>query len=200
MKRAQTYITLALVLLLAFTATAIAGQQALPEDGSWLDLLSPIYQAFAGGNYWYAGALTLSVGVALLIKYAPDSIRKYTDHTAGKALLVLVASFVTTMAAHLADGSSPNFDMVKTAAHLAAVAAGGFSLIKPFVEMLLASEWYKTKVPSWMQKAIGALFFMFTRKADSVAVIKAAEASADAKVKAEPGPGASKVTGKFDEF
>ena len=110
-KRSIPLLTTALVFLVTFGATAHAASALEPSDGSLLDLLKPVLEAFKSGHYLFAGATCLVLVVALARRYSPRYLPKFgawlqTD--AGSALAALLMSFGASLSMTLADGSSPS--------------------------------------------------------------------------------------------
>lgn len=178
-----------LTLVGAFTATALAANAAAPEDGSWLDLLKPVWDAFANGKKLYAGSLAVFAIVALARRYAPGKVGEWLHGEIGSPLTTLVLSFAGTMAASLADGSDISLAMVKSAAMIAAGAAGGYALIKKLiVEPILKP--LAEKAPAWLKPAFALVFWFFDQKSPT----EKAEAAGEAAVAAKPAEGRGKIT------
>jgi len=184
--------------LVAFAGVSHAATTAEPTDGSLLDLLKPVYDAFVAGNKIYAGALALVAALALLKRYAPGKFGAWLGTDIGGTLMALATSFFGAIATAFASGNTPfSMGLVWTAAHIAAVAAGGYAIIKKLVyNPLIASTWYQTKAPIWAKTAIGMIGWIFE---DSPAVT-AAKAAGDAAVAANPAPGVAADVGKPTEI
>jgi hypothetical protein len=186
-----------LVFMFAFTAAAFAAGAATPDDGSLLELLRPVYDAFASGRYLYAGMLSLVLVVAVLKRYAPEKygIRAFVHGDAGGALLTLLAAFGGAMATSLAAGAGASWMMVKTATMIAIGAAGGYSLIKKLiVEPILKP--LAAKAPAWAQPIFSLVFWIF----DKPTPVEKAEADGQAAVDAHPPTGVDGAAGKPTEI
>lgn len=184
-----------LVLFFGFTASAMAAGAAAPEDGSLLDLLKPVIDAFKGGHHLEAGMLALVLAVAALKRYAPEKygISKFVHGDVGGTLLTLVGSFGGAMATTLAAGDSPSWAMSKTALMIAVGAAGGYAMVKKLVvEPLRNSDWYQTKAPSWLKAILSVVMWVFD-KPDPTAQ---AERAGNAAVADKPASGVEGVVGK----
>lgn len=181
-----------LVFLLAFTATALGAAGLAPEDGSVLDLLAPIVDAFRGGNYPLGGALAIVLAVALARRYGTEYI-PWLGTKAGAALMVLVGSFGGALAAALsAPGAVLSFAMVKSATAIAVGAAGGYTLIKDLVvDPLTRSAWYRERAPGWLKAIVSVVLWVFR----SPSPVARAEAAGQAAVDAKPPSGAAGVVG-----
>lgn len=181
------------VLMVSYAGVAYAAGVAEPADGSLLDYLKPVYEAFASGNKLYAGALALVAACALLKRYAPGKLGTWLGTDVGGSLMALATSFFGAIATALASGNTPfSLSLVWTAAHIAAIAAGGYAILKKLAyDPLIASAWYQTKAPAWLKTAVGLIGWIFE---DSPAVA-AAKAAGDAAVAAAPAPGAVATTG-----
>lgn len=182
-------LTIPLLLLVAFGATSFAAGSATPEDGSLLDLLTPIWEAATGKHWWLAGSLALVASVTAMKKYAPAGrLRNFVDSAPGVSLILLVGSFAGAVATGLVaagtDAITPS--MAWAAFQVAIGAAGGYAIIKSLlVDPLLASEWYKTKAPAWLKGILSIATWAFT-KPD---VAKEAEKAGDNAVAANPPKG-----------
>lgn len=180
--------------LVSFGATAFAAGEALPADSSALDLLSPVWQAFAHGNYLYAGCLTVVLAVAVCKKYG------WVHSEKGMVGLTFAGAMSATLASSAAAGTLSG-GMVWSAFKIAAGAAGGYAVIKtllvdPYLRPLQA------KLPAWAQMPLSLIFFVFDKKATSTSgaeQTKSAEAAGQAAVEAKPGQGVSAVIGQPTE-
>lgn len=160
---------LALVMLVSFTATAHAATAVAPADGSWVDLLQPVIDAFRGGHYISAGALAVVVAVAAARKYATTIGPRFADFVhsdAGGAASTLITSFAGTIAATTASGDTWHWSMITTAGAIAFIAAGGYAAVKRLVVTpILASKWYSS-APSWVRVSLKYLgFWIFDERA-----------------------------------
>lgn len=198
---------LVVIMLLAFTATAHAADavaSAAGADASLGDLLKPVYQAFHDGHYLAAGALAVIFLVALVKRYAGAISQKFGAFMSGDVggtIATLVASFAGAVAAASADGSPFAWSTLLNAGKVAAVAAGGYALIKKLVfAPLLASSWYQNKAPAWLKATIGAVSWIFDKPAAADAAIAKSEAAGDAAVKAAPGAGADAIAPPGEKF
>jgi hypothetical protein len=174
-----------------FTATAVAQSATMADDQSWLEMLKPVYEAFARGEKLYAGMLALVAAVALFKRYAPEKwgLRAWSQSDFGGALLALSGSFGASMAMRLADGASPSWDMAQAATLIAVGAAGGYSLIKKLIIEPFVRPW-SAKAPAWARIPLQMLLWAFDRPMPTA---KAASAG-DQAVASKPasGLGASK--------
>jgi hypothetical protein len=200
----KAFIWFVLIAVFSFTATGLAlaagaAVSSTTGDGSAFDLLRPVYDAFAGGHYAYAGMLALVLVVALLKRYAPAKygISAFVHGDAGGSLLTLLASFGGAMATSLAGGAGISFAMAKTATLIAVGAAGGYAMIKKLiVEPLRNSAWYQTKAPAWLKAGLQIAFWIFD-KPDPVA---SAEDAGQKAVDAKPGAGNAQIVDKPTEI
>ncbi len=178
-----------LAFLGVFAATAFAATAVVPAgDTSWVDMLRPVYDAFAHGQKLYAGMLALVLAVSLAKKYAPDKWGLHSD--IGGALVTLAGSFGTAMVTSLAGGVTFHWVMVKTASMIAVGAAGGYSLIKKLiVEPFLRP--YAAKAPAWLKAPLAMILWIF----DKPSPVAVAEAAGDKAVEAHPAGGIADVVG-----
>jgi len=194
LKQVKIAAVFVLVWLVAFVGTGMAASAATPSDGtSVLDLLKPVYDAFAHGQKLYAGMLALVALVALAKRYLAPRV-PFLQSDAGGAAMALLGSFGAAMATSLASGVGVSFAMVKTALWIAVGAAGGYSLIKKLVVEPLLRPLAK-KAPAWMQPLFYVLFWAFDRPT----AVEQAEADGASAVAAHPGEGLDAVTGAPDD-
>lgn len=182
-------------LLFSFTGVALAAGTASPDDGNLLDLLRPVYDAFASGHKLYAGMLALVVAVAAMKRYAPTKygISDFVHGDVGGTLLTLVGSFSGALATSLGGGAGITWSMAEAATLIAVGAAGGYAMVKKLlVEPLRNSNWYKTKASAWLKTGLGVAFWIF----DKPSPVAAAEDAGQKAVDAKPATGAEGVVGK----
>jgi hypothetical protein len=198
-KKLISVLVAAFVGLFAFAtvaaATSLAGAPAPAASSSpdglsaVLDALRPIYDAFTGGHYLYAGMLALVLAVALTKRYlGPKVPWLHTD--VGGSTLTLVGAFGAALAAALAGGGGVSWAMAQAALYIAVGAAGGYSLVKRLLVPPLRA--LAAKCPAWSQPIFALVFWIFD-KPDAVAV---AQAAGDAAVKAKPSTGVANTLGK----
>lgn len=188
MKKIWSAVTFLLCFLLAFAGTALAAGAAAPEDGSILDMLRPVYESFAGGNYVLSGALALVLLVALVKRYVAPRV-SWMQSDIAAAGMTLLAAFGASLGASLGAGNGITWAIVKTAAAVGAAAAGGYSLLKPFV------VWLASKAPAWAQPILSVIMWVF----DKPTAVDVAKKDGDAAVAATPSSGADGVIGKSTE-
>ena len=145
LKSAILFVGLSLVALVAFAGTGYAADAATPSDSqSLLDLLRPVFEAFAGGHYAYAAALGTIVLVALVKRYVgSNNPTSWVHSDAGGSALALVAASATALSSGLATGAAITVDMLESAGAIGVAAAGGFATVKnllvdPFLKPLAA--------------------------------------------------------------
>lgn len=189
--RARTLLIIssAIALVATFAGVSFAANAAAPEDGSWLDLLRPIYDAFAHGQYVLAGALALIPVVVVLRRYAAPRVEWLRSDLAA-AGMTLAAAFGASMAAALGGGVAVSWAIVCNAGKIALTAAGGYSLLKPFALRLISL------LPAWAAPLATILEWVFGKPA---VISEAEKAGADA-VAAKPPTGADGVVGKPEDL
>ena len=200
-KRLPTIALLGLVMLLGFGATAFAADAAAPDSSSLLDLLKPVYQAFAGGHYAYAAALGVIAAVALVKRYAGSGkFGAFVHGNAGGSLTALLLAGAGAAASGLATPDAHvTFALLKSALLVGIGAAGGYAVLKnllvdPILKPLSA------KAPSWMQPLFSLLFLFFDHGDAGREALAKAKAAGDAAVTANPPTGIDGVTGEPGEI
>ena len=177
--------------LFAFTATAFAADAATAatSNDSLLDLLRPVLDAFRGGHYIAAGALTVVFAVALVKRYSPGRLGVFVKTDAGGALTTLVVSFSGAIAASTISDDTWHWAIAWTAGGIAFAAAGGYAVVKKLlIAPLKASHWYAT-APAWARSLLQIAFWVF----DSETPEQAAERAGTDAVIAAPAAGAASI-------
>lgn len=194
-------ITMTLVAAAAFVASfagiAFAQNAVTSSDPNPLEMLRPIYDAIAHGNYWLAGSLALVAACTAARKWGVKHIPALATDV-GATVLVLLTSLGTAFAASAAAG-----DVTQATAWLAVKvavgAAGGWALINKLIaKPLLDSTWFQTKAPAWLQFAVRSALWIFTKPAEVKAV--EAERAGAAAVAANPPTGIAGVAGDAQDI
>jgi hypothetical protein len=162
---------------------------------NFLDLLKPVYDAFAGGRYAFAVALGVIAAVALIKRYAGSGkFSAFVHGDTGGSLMALATAMAGAMASGLAaPGAHVTFALVKTGLLVGIGAAGGFAMLKNLViEPLLKP--LAAKAPAWMQPLFALIFFFFDHGDNGAAALATAQAAGDAAVAAKPAVGIDAVT------
>lgn len=182
---------------------AAAAVDPVAADGSWTDLVTPVYQAIAGGRYALGVSLGIIVALALIKKYAgtTSAFGKFVHGDVGGSLSAVLLGGATAISATLA---APNahltLDVLKAGLLAGVVAGGGYAALKnlivdPILRPLAA------KAPAWAQPAFALIFWVFDHgpaAAQSTAETKATAAGA-AAVAAKPAAGADGIVGAATE-
>ncbi len=205
LSRVAAVLGVAFLFLLSFRAVSFAAGEAASSDGSLLEQARPIYETIMAGHYLAAAALALAFSVALAKRYAPGKAGAFLDTDVGGTLATLAMAFFGAAATSLAayqgfDGFSVG--MLFASAKIAAMAAGGYALIKKLiVEPFRASSWY-AKSPAWFKAALQLGMWMFDKRAASEDKVKEAEQAGAEAVKADPSGGTDSPSnlGKPEQF
>jgi len=165
----------------------------MTTTGSMLDMLSPVYEAFAGGHYAYCAALGIILLVALIKRYGGDMWPALHGDLGG-SLLTLAAAAATAMATALAvPGAHITLALLKSSLLVGVGAAGGYSMLKRLaMPALLALQ---AKLPLWAQPICRLVLWIFDKPTAVDAQVAAATAGA-AAVAAAPPQGAAATAGK----
>ena len=150
--------------LITFTATAHAAAAVSPSDGTLLDYLTPVIQAFRDGSYIYAGSIALVVMVAVFRRYAPrywPAAGGWSATDAGSAIITLVGAFGASMVAALAtDHDAFTWALAWHSLEIAFGAAGGYTVIKHvIVEPYLLK--CAGKGPAWLHYPMQMILWIF---------------------------------------
>lgn len=185
--------------VLSFSGTVWAAGALDPgSDASWLDLLRPVYDAFAGHNWIAAGCLTVIAALVLLKQNADrvsPKLAVWLHNDVVGVVLTFVLAFLGSVAA-AAKGAAFSWGTFKIAGAIGIGAVGGYTVLRKLVvDHILASKWYAT-APSWV-KAILTLVTALGTKPPAVA---AAEQAGSAAVAAAPAQGVAGVAGAPSEL
>lgn len=147
--------------LATFASTAWAADTVAPDDGSIIDLLKPVLDAFQHGSYIYAGALALIVMVAITRRYAEPRY-PWLGSDAGGAVLALVGSFGASLAATLGGQLDCTWEMVWHSLEIACAASGIYTVVKstiirPYLVHLI------DKGPAWLHIPMTLLLPLFQK-------------------------------------
>ena len=163
---------------LSFFGTAAAFAQTDSEDLA--AIAKAIYEGATSGQYAFAAAMGVVLLVALLRRYG-GARWPILSHKLVAPVLVLLASFGGAVASALGAGAAVSMGTLWAALKIAALGAGGYSILKPYIGAL------GDKAPAWAQPLIAILAAIFSAK-QGAADAKAAKAGQDA-VAADPGAG-----------
>ena len=176
---------LILVILAAFTGTALAAEAVTVADPSIFDAGKAVFDAVVKGQWWAAAACAVVFLMAVARKYMPASWKtgiKGDMIGVGSTFMMAFAGAVATWAIAQPAGAAMSAAVVLTALKVGAVAIGGYTAIHKVAGWLAA--W--GKLPPWALVIIRALAAVV----GSNAIAKAEAAGAKA-VAAEPPKGMS---------
>ncbi len=185
----------AIVAYFSFVGVALAGN-AVPEDGSLLDLARPVYEAIMGGQWWLAAMFGLIFATTAAKRYAPGKLKGYINGDIGQPVTVLVLSFAGAASTALlaaGPGAVLTMGLAWAALKIAVAATGGYQMLKQLLAPLIQK--LAAKAPSWMQPIFSVLLWVFSKPS---AIAKAEKAGDDA-VAANP-PTGTPVPGEPKEF
>lgn len=181
--------TCILLLLFAFTGSAIAAQAVDPTSGdpALLDTLRSILDAAVHGYPLLAAALGIVFLCSLARKYMPA---KYTEGVKGDIIgtaLAFVMAFAGASATALAvPGVHLSIALLSPAFHVGIIAIGGYTVIHKVAQWIEQTKWYQTKAPAWLKTILSFSTSIFGSDA-----LKKAKDAGDAAVKANPPKGAA---------
>ena len=195
---------LAFIGLVAFGATAFAAGVMTPDASeSITDLARPVYDAIVAGHYIASIALALVLTVALMRRYARGRFSVFLHSDIGGALATLLVAFFGAIAAGAVAGEGwggLSVGLLIGSSKLAAMAAGGYTLIKKLiVDPIQASNWY-SNIPAWLRSILQVAFWVFDKQSSGEAAIAEAETVGAAAVASKPGAGTSASVDPFEKF
>lgn len=178
-KSLPLFAMLALIVVAGFGATARAADAAGATDAtSLLDLLTPVYHAFQGGHYAYAGALTVIALMGLLRRYAGGKFATFIHSDAGGTLATLLTAAAAACASALAaPGGHLSLSLLETALLVGVGAVGGFVALKRLAAPAL--QWLQARLPAPLASAMQLALFVFDKPSPTPA--PAAPASTETK-------------------
>lgn len=199
LKKIPVFLLLAFCLLTSFTGFAFAADAATPDDGTLLDLLRPVYDAFAQRNYLEAACLAVILVLALVKRWSGSSNKfgKFVHSDLGGTAMALMIGVAGAMATALATpGAHVTWPLLKTSLYVGVGAAGGFAVLKNLV-----IEPLQKYLPAWAQPVLSIVGWIFDHGpgAGQEAIAKA-DAAGEAAVKANPAQGAAEVLGQPAEI
>lgn len=153
-------VTLAALSLVVFGSISHAANAAVGEQGTWLDLARPLYDAFVGGHYAFAAAGLVVVLVAAARRYG-GQVYPWFHTDAGGAALALVGAAASALVAGLAaPGAAVNLTLLWSALGVGVAAAGGFAIVKH----LLVEPWLRPlhdRCPAWLRPVFRTVLWIF---------------------------------------
>lgn len=197
LKNTKIYALAILAFLFSFTGVAIAADAATPSDGSLLDLLKPLYDAFSGGHYAVGACATVVLVVAVLRRYSDFFGAKFAafmhSDRGGTLAALFMAMFMSMGAALAAPGAHLSWGLMWTTFLVGVGAAGGYAVLKNvLVEPMLKP--LQAKLPAWAQPILSLVLWVFEHGPGAGAQeIAKAQQAGDAAVAAKPAPGVAGV-------
>ena len=187
-------VILILLTLFGFTGMAFAAGGPPTDDGSWLELARPVFDAVVHGQWWLAASAGVVLACALARKYMPASWKTgVKGDLIGTGLAFVMAFFgaIATWAA--APGATMSGAVFMTAFKVGAVAIGGYTILHKFATAFAGTKWFKEHAPAWL-----VMFVTYGLKLIGSNAIEKAEAAGQAAVEAKPSTGAA--PGEFEKF
>lgn len=182
----MAYLVSLFFMVLSFVGTSIA----LAQSDGLADLAKPVLDAVLSGQYVFAAASALVLGVALLRRYGGS---RYPILASKKAapFLVLLGAFGAALATSLSAEAAITVAMSWAALKVAVVAAGGYSLLKPILQGM------QKRAPAWADPlfAVAGWVFDARTKAAEAKIAKAIDAGV-AAVEENPSEG---IPGDFTD-
>lgn len=170
-----------LILLFAFTGTALAAQAVVPDDPSLSETARLIFDAVMHSNWWAAAAYGVVLAMIGARKMMPASWKEgWKGDLIGTASVALIsfAGAIGTWA--IAPGAVMSWAVVGAAVKIAGAAIGGYTVIHKVAQALVA--W--GKLPPWAAAALKLITALVGSNA-----VKKAEAAGDKAVAADPPKG-----------
>jgi hypothetical protein len=177
------FIALLIVILLgAFTGTALAADAVAASDQSMSETARMVFDAIMSGHWWAAVAYGVILTVALTRRYAfpaswKEGVRGDIVGTAVAFVLAFAGAIATTAAA---PGAAMTGAVIMTALKIGAVAIGGYTVVHKVVSWFAA--WSRT--PTWLLAVLKVAAMLVGSNA-----IAKAKAAGDAAVAANPPTG-----------
>ena len=149
----MNYLTILIFMLLSFVGTSVA----FAQSEGLAELAKPVLDAVLSGQYVYAAALALVLGVALLRRYGGSRWPLLASRKAAP-FLVLVGSLAAALATGISAGSTLTATTLWAAVKVAVSAAGGYSLLKAVLKPL------EDRAPAWLSPVFVVAGLIFRSK------------------------------------
>lgn len=169
----RKYIGVAFIFV--FSWILFSSSISFAQDREVLDLAAPIWAAITMGNYALAAAAAVILVGAMLSKYG-TRISPWFGRSTGRASIVLVSAFGTSLFASLHAGAHLSVAVLWSALNLAIHAAGIYSLAKALV--LDPLQAWKS-APRAVRLITSALAWIYNRVAPQETVSSRAETVSD---------------------
>lgn len=195
MRKLLTASFFTIIAYFSFVGVALAGN-AVPEDGSLLDLAKPVYEAIMGGQFWLAAMFGLIFLTTAAKRYLPGKAGAFVNGEYGQPITVLLLSFGGAGATALlaaGPGAVLTGALAWAALKVAVAATGGYQLLKQLLAPLIKK--LADKAPAWMQPLFSVLLWVFSKPT----AIEKAEKAGDDAVAANP-PTGTPTPGEPKEF
>lgn len=170
-----------LIILGAFTGTALAANAAAASDPSLSETARMIFDAVMHSNWWAAAAYAVILAMVGARKLMPASWKEGVKGdiigTAAAFVLAFAGSVATVM---MAPGAAMTMAVALTSLKIGAMAIGGYTIVHKIVGWLGTASW----MPMWAMSALRLVAMMVGSNA-----IKQAEAAGQAAVDAKPATG-----------
>ncbi len=172
---------LILILLGAFTGTALAADAAAAYDPSLSETAKAILDAVMNSQWWVAASYAVILGVVAARKFMPSGWKTgVKGDVVGTALVFVLALAGSVATVMMAPGAVMTTGVALTAMKIGAAAIGGYTIVHKIVGWLAA--WGKLPAPAMMALRFVAMMM------GSNAVAKA-EAAGDKAVATKPPTG-----------
>lgn len=175
--------TCILILLFAFTGTALAQTAVATSDPSLSETARMVFDAVMHSNWWAAAAYGVVLAMIGARKLMPQSWKDgWKGDLIGTASVAVIAfaGAIGTWALAQASGAVMSWAVLAAAVKIAGAAIGGYTVIHKVAQALMA--W--GKLPAWATSVLKLLTMLVGSNA-----IKKAEEAGDKAVAADPPKG-----------
>jgi hypothetical protein len=192
MKKLTTALLFTAIAYFSFIGVALAQGAVMPNDGSLLDLLRPVYEAIVGGQWWIAAMSGIILATTAAKRYLPGKLGAWVNGEYGQPLTVLILSFAgagLTALIAAGPGAVMSLSLAWLALKVAVVSAGGYTMLKQLIAPLIQK--LADVSPSGLKPIFSILLWAFSKRD----AIQTAETVGGAAVAANPAAGVGNSAG-----
>jgi hypothetical protein len=178
-------------LSVAFAATGVTD----PDSAGVFDLLKPIVESVAKGEFALSAALGVIAAMALTKKYLPDRFGgKFVRSDLGGMLSAFIYASAGSVVTALSTGGDVTSSTMRAALYIGMGSIGGFVALHKLASAFVGTKWWNEKAPAWLRALVSVVLALIGSNAASKQAEKNAKAAGDAAVKEKPATGLGEFT------
>lgn len=179
---------IALVTFVSMSVALAASGVADPDNAGVYELLKPIFEAVAKGEFALSAALGVIAAMALTKRYLPDQFGgKFVRSDLGGMLSTFIYASAGSVATALGTGDDVTSSTMRAALYIGLGAIGGFVAAHKLATALVATKWWNEKAPAPLKLVMSfVLALIGSRAAKKQQADEKAKTEGDKAVKANP--------------